>query len=299
MILPSLDALTLNDISDLINNKITENKYIEYKREFSNKDSDKTKFLCEVCAFANSAGGDLIYGIEEDKEGYPIALNGIQTSSIDKEIQKLNNLLRTGIEPKIPGIEIKYIDINNNNFIIIVRIFKSWNAPHRVSQNRQFYGRNSSGKYPLDISEIRSEFLAATTFAEKVSELRAERVIKVSSNETYQPMNEGAKLLVHLIPMQSFFNENTISISKHKQILQDFRPIISTGYSYKINIDGHICYQGGLNENSTRYVQVYRTGTIEVVADIQRPNDKIIFINYLEKKILESTRLQQFPLACK
>ena len=61
-----LSDITITDIEKLIQDEVTENKYLEYKLKIHLKDEGKIQFLSEVCAFANSSGGDIIIGIKEN-----------------------------------------------------------------------------------------------------------------------------------------------------------------------------------------------------------------------------------------
>lgn len=66
MIQKKLEDITFNDLNFLMDNEIRENKTLEYKRELpGNKDSDKIKYLTEICALANTEGGDIIFGITD------------------------------------------------------------------------------------------------------------------------------------------------------------------------------------------------------------------------------------------
>lgn len=288
MYFSNLENITIINIDTLVENNIVENKYLEYKKELGNRDS----FLAEVCAFANTSGGDLIYGIEEDSEGYPVSVIGLEIDSLDQQIQKINNWVNSGIEPRIPNIETKYLELSNNRYVLIIRVVKSWNSPHRVISSRQFYGRTSSGKYPLDVTEIRSAITSSSSLKEKINNFRRERIIKITACDTYVPMNNGAKVTLHLIPLSSFGSQDIISIPNQRRQLQNFWPLGSTSrMNYKINLEGHISYSGGLRENSYSYVQIYRSGSIEASHSFSHYNDKkIILIQHIEHELVKKTR---------
>lgn len=76
MINKKLEDITTSDLQALIDNKVIEGKTIEYKREMpNNSDPAKKEFLADVTSFANSSGGDLIFGIEQDNQtGMPVEL---------------------------------------------------------------------------------------------------------------------------------------------------------------------------------------------------------------------------------
>jgi predicted HTH transcriptional regulator len=126
-----LEQLDLKDLESLVQNSVSEGKSIEYKLSLpGNSDKDKKEFLADVSSFANTLGGDLIFGIKEEK-GVAKNIAGVFISDIDAEIRKYDNLIRDGIEPRIQ-VAIRPIPVNENKIILIMRINKSWTGPHRV-----------------------------------------------------------------------------------------------------------------------------------------------------------------------
>ena len=77
---------TKADLENLIAEGITESLTLEYKGSPAlAKDSKSRDELCkDVSAFANSAGGQIVYGIEEDKN-VPTKLDEGADPSITKE----------------------------------------------------------------------------------------------------------------------------------------------------------------------------------------------------------------------
>ena len=61
----NISEIILEDIEELIENEIPENKFLEYKEY--NKTGEKDRILKTICGFANSEGGLFIYGLKEDK----------------------------------------------------------------------------------------------------------------------------------------------------------------------------------------------------------------------------------------
>ena len=134
-----IKRITLEDIKELIDNETPENKFLEYKEY--NKDGEKDRILKTICGFANSEGGLFIYGLKEDK-GITSEIIGVPLDkSWDKEKQRYLDIIYSNSEPKI-YLEIEKIDLENSeNKLILFKIPKSWNAPHRVKQGKfkEFY----------------------------------------------------------------------------------------------------------------------------------------------------------------
>jgi predicted HTH transcriptional regulator len=204
-----LDSITEDDIKSLIHNSVRERRSLEYKEALpDNSDNDKREFLADVSSFANASGGDLVYGIKEKRDsagnttGEPERIVSLNANP-DAETLRLHELAQTGIEPRIPGLRIKAVSLGAGGFVLIVGVPKSWAGLHMVTFKNlsRFYSRNSSGKYQLDVQEIRAGFVAAETGRQKLASLRIERVTKIVANEGPVSLAEGPKAILHLLPM--------------------------------------------------------------------------------------------------
>src|SRR6266849_1721629 len=93
--LPSVAVadVTLADIESLIRDGVREDKSIEYKREIPR---DRTELLKDVSAFATTSGGDLIFGVEEEK-GVPTRIVGLPLADADAEVLRLLQIIHTGL----------------------------------------------------------------------------------------------------------------------------------------------------------------------------------------------------------
>lgn len=257
------------DLQDLIDNSVLESKTIEYKQSLpSNSESDKKEFLADVSSFANASGGDLIFGIIADKKtGVPKALEGLIIENIDQEILRLENMIRGGIEQRIPSVSTEPIKLSNSKFALIIRVPKSWVSPHRVilGGHDKFYSRSSNGKYPLDVAELRTAFNLSETITERIRKFRLDRISKIFANETPVPFYDNAKIVLHLIPIISFNPAQSYEIEKVASQPEKMKPIYCGGWNWKYNLDGFLTYSGGRQDKSHSYVQLFRNGIIEAV----------------------------------
>ncbi len=269
MIGKSIDQITEEDLQALKDNKVSEHKTIEYKQALpGNTDKEKKEFLADVSSFANTSGGDLIFGIIEDRRtGAPKSLEGLSIDNVDQEILRLENMIRDGIEPRISSITISPpINLSNSKVALVIRIPKSWRSPHRVTYqgHDKFYSRSSNGKYVLDVAELRAVFNLSETVIDRIRNFRQDRVSKIFANETPVPFYENAKIVLHLIPIISFNPAQSYDIGIIASNPTSMPPIRSGGWS-RYNLDGFLTYDEDQEGKSRSYVQLFRSGIIEAV----------------------------------
>lgn len=281
MINKKLNDIGVGDISDLINNAISEGKTIDYKQNYNlSSEKEKGEFLADISSFANASGGDLIFGIIEEK-GVAKSIKGVLINDIDQEKLKIESIVRDGIDHRVL-IEIKYFKIDEARHILIIRTPKSWFAPHRVIYNGysktkdQFYSRNSAGKYPLDLNELKSAFILEGSLNEKIKNFKDQRIFSIYSHNTPIPLYEGGKIILHIIPLESFTPNRSFDISDINQNATKLRPIYARGWNHRINIDGFLTFTHGNSEPSTSYTQLYRNGVVESVEGLMLMSERRI-----------------------
>lgn len=289
------DSILEQDLEEMINNKVPEGKMLDYKKVLPGKsDSDKKEFLADVSSFANASGGDVVYGLEEGS-GIPIGLTGLICNP-DDEILRLENLVRDGIEPRIPGIKMRAVSLKGSKFAIIIRIAKSWALPHRVKFQRDmnFYSRNSAGKFPLDVPELRSLFLLSESTAERIRSFRAERLSKIISQEINVPIQGSIKTVLHIVPFGAFDPSIRFDVSSLPSILSRLSPIKGFGWSFQHNFDGFMTYSTDPQTGAIySYLQFFRSGSAEaVVTTIPRieEGEQIVIHVAFEEELLKSLR---------
>jgi len=266
MINKYLDKIDLNDLEQLRSNAVLEGKTIEYKKLLpTNSDADRKEFLADISSFANASGGDLIFGISEEN-GSPKSIDGVEIENVDEEIRKYENIIRDGIEPRIV-FATRAVNVSGKRNVFIFRINKSWVGPHRViyEGHDKFYSRNSAGKYALDTNELKSAFNLSQTLTEQINKFKTERITQLISDNLPLPFYDGGKIVLHLIPLESFSPNYRIDLNPIINEPAKLKPIYASGWSYRINLEGVLSYSGGRNDKSHSYIQLYRNGIIEAV----------------------------------
>ena len=295
MIGKSTDKITEKDLNALIDNSVREGKTIEYKQSLpSNSDKDKIEFLADVSSFANASGGDLIYGMIEDREtGNPKTIEGLSIENVDREISRLDSMIRDGIKPRIIGITVQPVNLSNSKIALIIRIPKSWISPHQVSfkGKDKFFSRSANGKYPMDVGELRIAFNLSETLTERIRRFREDRISKIFANETPVLFYDTAKIVLHLIPLISFNPAQRYEISKIASHPEKMRPINRSGGEQRYNFDGFLTYRKGIKgRTQSSYVQLFKNGIIEAVDGslLGHHKGELLINDHYEKKLIES-----------
>ena len=122
-------------LEDIVLTKRMESNTLEFKSGEdlnnvmkSNNNNKNTEFSKDISAMANSNGGDIIYGISEEKKSDKSVAGSFsfvkRNFLIDSIEQKLNSL----IIPKIDNIKIIPIDFSETEMVVIISIPKSYTA---------------------------------------------------------------------------------------------------------------------------------------------------------------------------
>jgi hypothetical protein len=270
----------------LIDGRASETRDIEYKRDlYGNADKDHAEFLADVSSFANTAGGDLVIGMVANK-GIPTAFAPI-ASDADPEILRLENVARSGLQPRITNLAMKAVPLSKGGYVLIVRVPRSYNPPHRIvrqgtGQNR-FYARSSAGKYEPNVDELRVLFTQAPQLADYIRDFRLDRVAKITANDTPVPLLDGHALILHIVPFSALDSRLPLPLGRNVHWYNTFTPMLSSHPSnFRINVDGLLTLSNAeANAKEQRaYVQVFHTGIVEAAASsflmgdrtTQRPN---------------------------
>jgi Schlafen, AlbA_2 len=262
----NFESISESDLAEHISAGVPEGVLVDYKREmYGRSDADAKEFLKDVSSFANTAGGHLIIGVAE-AAGIPTGISALHGDP-DQDRQRLENLARDGIEPRISGLRMRTLPVNGG-YVLILRIPKSWNPPHRVSarNTNRIYGRNSAGAYEFSVEELRIVFTMAATAFDRVRAFRAERLAKIDSGEAIVPLaQDHGRLILHLVPTSAFGLNSQIDLEKAYQAQQLLWPMNAMGLTPRINFDGYSSLYHGSDGKCWSYTQVFRNGAIEAV----------------------------------
>jgi predicted HTH transcriptional regulator len=150
------DIITEDDLKSLITLGVEESINLDFKAAGSLDITDKKKaeIAKDVSAFANSAGGMIIYGINEVNHKAS-SFSPIDGSTYTKEW--LEQIIQTRIQRKIEDLKIIPVRIDNDvhKSIYVIKIPESSSAPHMTS-DKKFYKRYNFESVQMEEHEIRN-----------------------------------------------------------------------------------------------------------------------------------------------
>jgi hypothetical protein len=259
--------ISKESLEALIASAIAEGQTLEYKRAI-NVETGKAKleFCADVAAFANSSGGDIIFGMDEDGDGKAEALKPLADFTKDRTELRLRQILNAHVDPAIPGLAFEAVEVSLGSFALVLRIPRSWNRPHSVvGEPPLFPIRDGAQKRNLKVRELREAFVLAESISDRMRRFRSSRIEVLTTGEGPAALAARSLIVLHVMPVQAFDQPSFIDIrsAMHKDSL--LWPINATGLTKKLNFDGLLTYSPGLGGPVQTYVQLFRDGCIEAV----------------------------------
>jgi hypothetical protein len=268
-----LEAINESDLQRLIEQQVVEKRDIDYKRDtYGNRDQDYGEFLADVSSFANTAGGEIVIGMTE-QAGVPTGFSPLQIDA-DAEILRLENIARSGLQPRIFGCAVRAVPIESGGYILVLRIPRSYNQPHRIvrqgSGNHRFWTRSSVGKYEPNVDELRVLFTRAPNLADRIRDFRFDRIAKIVGGDAPVPLMGTRRLIMHVAPLSAFEGGQSFRLDMNQaphQLFTAFPPIGAQVGDFRINVDGCLVLsnRGADGRTHRAYVQAFHNGIVEAV----------------------------------
>lgn len=288
----TIDELTIADIERLVTDRVREDRQLDYKAALpGGADRDKKEFAADVSSFANASGGFIIFGIVEEKDdagqntGIAASTDGLPDLNADQTEQRLHQMMRTSIDPRVPGIRTKVLDAAMGQ-IVVLHIPRSWAGPHMVTVagDSRFYSRSSVGKHQLDVHEIRSAFSLSADIAKRIRRFRDERLGRIVADETPVRLGAPARLVVHLMPFIAMNDDANIDVVAWADNYP--KPMAwhsSNGPGF--NVEGLFVFGRASDGTYHSYLQVFRSGILESAMLLYYPDEgKPLFRPWLFEK---------------
>lgn len=147
-----------DDVASAASGGLGESGELDWKRELPSRDK-AAEFAKDVAAFANAAGGVLIYGVENTGH-----IRGLKDADIKAEIERLQRHLAAYIRPYLTGVQYQTLT-NADNTLLLVHVPPSAAAPHLVYEEKVANDGKRAVVVPLRVN-VRTEWMDERQLAE-------------------------------------------------------------------------------------------------------------------------------------
>lgn len=131
------DELEIGDIESLLEKDDDETFFFEYK----NDDVSTKKIVEEISAFANTYGGYVLIGIDNDKK----------ISGCTKwDEQRIHTTIHDSLTP-IPSFDVRKFKDTDERIIFVIKVDEGVDPPY-ITNTGKIYERISSGSFPINDS---------------------------------------------------------------------------------------------------------------------------------------------------
>ncbi len=267
----TLSEVTSEDIYGLITNEIMESRILDYKKELTN---DNKELLADITSFANTDGGVIVYGIAEKQDernntGLPGEIIGLQDFNLDATRQRIENMLRDNVDPRIARVDVEPIEINGKT-VLLLGIPRSLFGPHMSKRDSKFYARNDAGKFSMDAHQIRQAMLQSVDWENEADNFRRTQVMGYLSGKIKYLADKEHAVFLHIVPLGR--KGHIVDVKKHAHKLSEaFKPYYYRSWNDTYNLDGYLVWPGNVGDS---YSQFFRNGSLEVATSILFRNSR-------------------------
>lgn len=272
--------LEFKDIEYLVNNRKQQEGYnLDYKKSIGNPDKAKNELAKDISSFANSGGGFLIIGIDDNLEILGVD-KIVNSKSIDEWI---NQVVSSNIEPNVFYLDPKLVKIpESEKVIVVIEIPESTKKPHIVKELYNYFIRINDSSKKANHSQVRDMFEFSRNRTNEFKEFLMQRKLEniessgFGQNQNSKILHSNVKehigqekplVLFSLIP--KYTNEEKINIPFNN--LQNWLQANSRGYEpdtsfslyfgrydYDLKLDGVV-----LKNETTSYFEILNNGFVE------------------------------------
>lgn len=184
-----LELVQYAELTSLISNQVPESFDLDFKSEmYGSSDRDRRDAATDVAALANTAGGLLIIGIEEDDQARAKAAPGLVLSEADE--RRIRQIVGSQVVP-MPVIDVLRVEdpARPGYGLVLIAIPRSPLAPHAVLVNDglRYPKRNGATTRYLSEPEVaaayRERFAAAYRQVDRAREIEADTLGRLATTE--------------------------------------------------------------------------------------------------------------------
>jgi hypothetical protein len=194
------------DLRQVIESGLEEHLQLEYKSElYAAADRGRLEFLQDICMFANTAGGILLIGVSELRDGGgqptgvpdPAGVIGLDLPNPATVLAAYDARVMEAIEERLP-LESTSIDLAGGRRVLAFRVPNSASKPHSVRREGHIYfpARRERQRYAMNVREIKELVVRTANRLQCAYEI-------IDTAFSRIPENNLPDLLIGLVPIFS------------------------------------------------------------------------------------------------
>lgn len=157
-----LTLRTEDELAALHTGVVKESLHIEYKASDSidkRDDKKKLEIARDVSAFANADGGQIVYGMKENKDHEP---DGLDAGVDPKEYPEIwfEQILQQHVTPLLTSVKPRHVPLQNGRVAVVIDIPATDGDPHQV--DGRYYRRHNFNRLIMEHYEVRDAFRRLT-----------------------------------------------------------------------------------------------------------------------------------------
>lgn len=261
----NIDSLTFEDVEWLIDNKVTEDQRLEYKREvWGNSEASKKEMLKDIVSMANRYGGYIIIGLDEGDNNEAVSFSNVPDAEARKD--EILSSLFANTQPRLQSIKIKILT-KENVTIMAISIPNSFRKPHMITFSgiNQFWIRHDRQKMPMSIDEIQGSIINTSNTTKDIqsSFVIQKRIIELQSNN--QP-----SLAIGVSPLPRDNEIIDILDTELREILTNTPSERQESVSFNFSREqARPSYNGlTIGSNDFRKIDLHRDGYIQAISKL-------------------------------
>jgi len=275
-----ISQLNEEDFQALIDNKERESSILEYKQEISGTDHEKKEISKDISAMANTEGGYLVIGIQEDDGQASVIVGTPKTIGRQPVEVWIENVLITNVRPKI-AITPKVITLVSipGRVLVVIHIPQSPKRPHMVITNGRntYYTRHNYQATYADEHEVRSMFLESKSLGDEMKIFLGSRNLNDPSDSNFAitPLSKQlSKSLRQLRELPENFNGNPfVLFVACPRYLEERVDIASSDFRAWLDENNKVNLLG-LNIDFLDYNKIVSADSIRSINEIQSEEEQ-------------------------
>ncbi|MFB7370327.1 helix-turn-helix domain-containing protein [Streptomyces sp. NPDC056222] len=185
-----IDSVSYAQVVALVDSQVTEHYDLDFKRGlYGNKDSDRRDLAGDVAAMANTAGGIIVLGVDEDDQARACSAPGVALS--DNEVGRIRQIVSSLVSP-LPPFDVLRIESpeQDDQGFFLIAVPRSPNAPHAVLVNNalRFPRRNGATTTYLSEPEVatayRNRFTGMQSRLDEAVQYEADLIQRLDTSAT-------------------------------------------------------------------------------------------------------------------